>query len=511
MPQRGTAASVLLATTLICSAGVRAPALARAPVCATARTPAAITIHGTMTEENSTGTFERTIDLRSGFSRTVRNNGVQRSLSGFNGTEWTYTNGIPSVIDVPVLMPNGVARAFVSRLGWNDPAVRPSRVARAGATLERTYDLPHMSRVTVVSGSDSLRPSRVMVDADWGIERTTFSDWRCVHDMNYPFTQTQTEGTGETHTIRVSRVDTTHGTPGAFDVPQAQPHGHVTQSPPVEFRYAGKRDRHIVVDATIGGATVPLILDTGAANYVGPQAAQRLGLSVSGGLTLTGVGSGSIAGGFARIPAMTVGNAVLDDEVAIVGPLPWPESATAPAGLTGFEFFAEFRTTIDYPNRTIAFSDFADPPAVDGVRVPLRTINHFPVVEATVNGIPGWFGVDTGDGAGITLFKHFADGAGIRPDPALQQTTGRGVGGTSHFTQSRLRAFSIGTVSIAQPRVLMSDATAGAFASRSLAGNLGSALFSCFRLTLDYRRRELLLFSVPSTEACLQELAADRK
>jgi hypothetical protein len=501
------AASIALAAVLACPGPSRAPALAQTPDCSAAAMPAALSIRGTITEEDATGPFERTIDMRTGFSRTSRENGIERSLSGFNGVAWGFGNGIPSVIDVPPLVPNAAARAFVARLGWNDASVRPSGVARDGGTVERTYDLPQMSRVVVFSTTDLARPSRVTVDADWGVETTAFSDWRCAGGVKYPFEQKQTEATGETQVTHVTSVAATRVPPGTFDVPQSQAHGHITPASPAPFRFAGPRDRHIIVDATIGGTTVPLVFDTGARNYFGPKLAQAQGWAISGGSTITGVGNGGIAAGFARVPAMTIANATLNDEVADVAPLPWPDSANAAAGLTGFEFLAEFRTTIDYPNRTMTFASFADPVPSDGIHVPFKSIEHFPAIEATVNGVPGWFGVDTGDSDAITLFKRFADRAGVVSDPSLQRTTGGGVGGTVRFSQSRLRTFAIGGMSLAAPRVRLSEATAGAFASRSLAGNLGGGLFHCFRLTFDYRLRALWFASDPSTAACLQELS----
>src|SRR5581483_11477152 len=162
-------------------------------------------------------------------------------------------------------------------------------------------------------------------------------------------------------------------------------------------------------------------------------------------------------------------------------------------------------TTIDFPNQTIAFANFTDPAPAGGTLIPLRTEGHFPIIEAAVNGVAGWFGVDTGDAGGITIFPHFAKGAGVVSDATLPHATAGGVGGTTQLTRSRLRTFSLGGMNIENARVFLSGATKGAFASRSLAGNLGNALFHCFRVTFDYRHREMILFGNSATPACLQE------
>lgn len=498
---------MLVSSALACCAGLPAPALARTADCPAAPAATAISVRGTITEGNATGRFERTIDLRSGFSKTVRHNGVEESLEGFNGIAWGFSNGIRNVVDVPTLIPISAARAFVSRLGWNDAGVRPSRVTRAAATIVRTYDLPRMARVTVASGPDVTRPSRVIVAGDWGDETTTLSDWRCVANVVYPFVQTTTDTTGGAQTVRISSVQATHSTRETFDAPRSQVHGRIERTGAAPFRFAGKRDLHIIVDGTIGGITMPLIFDTGGANYFGPATAQKMGWSASGGMTINGVGNGYVAGGFARIPEMTIANATLSNEVAVVAPLPWPENAAAPGGMAGWEFLAEFRTTIDYPNKTIAFANFTDPIPAGGTRIPLATDGHTPVAEASVNGVSGWFGVDTGDGSAITLFKAFAAQARVAADSSLKQTLAGGAGGTSKLSQARVQTFSIGGISIANARVHVSEATAGAFASRALAGNLGGGLLHCFRVTFDYRARAMWLFSVPSTQTCLEQIA----
>ena len=75
-------------------------------------------------------------------------------------------------------------------------------------------------------------------------------------------------------------------------------------------------------------------------------------------------------------------------------------------GLTGFEFFAEFRTTIDYQARTITFSRFDAP--WTGIRIPFYSDGHTLYIEGAVEGHSGVFGFDTGSGATITIFPEFA-------------------------------------------------------------------------------------------------------
>jgi hypothetical protein len=184
--------------------------------------------------------------------------------------------------------------------------------------------------------------------------------------------------------------------------------------------------------------------------------------------------------------------------------LPWPAGPTpqsAPEGLTGFEFFAEFRTIIDYERRVLRFEPF-DAPLPSGSRLPLVMDDHDLYVTAKVDGRPGLFRIDTGDGGSVTLFRTFAAALGLGAGAPQHQIAG-GVGGGLAVTKTRLSSFQLGDETVGGVRADISRTNAGSFASRTLAGNLGAKLLHCFTLAIDFRARTLVLEKTAATKACL--------
>jgi hypothetical protein len=204
----------------------------------------------------------------------------------------------------------------------------------------------------------------------------------------------------------------------------------------------------------------------------------------------------------------SIGGAELRDEAAIVGPLPWASGSAhpnAPVGLTGFEFFAEFRATIDYERRLLRFEALDSPPP-PGTRLRFSTDEHDIYVTAKVNGRPGLFRIDTGDGGTITLFRTFAAYAGLSSPAQPRHSIAGGVGGDLAVTSVRLTRFQLADETLEGIKADVSQTTAGSFASRTIAGNLGAKLLHCFTLSVDFQTRMLTLGKTATTKACLGAL-----
>jgi hypothetical protein len=224
--------------------------------------------------------------------------------------------------------------------------------------------------------------------------------------------------------------------------------------------------------------------------------------TVAGGLDVGGVGGESVAGGYASLRRISIGPAILDNSTAIVAPL--PEAATHPRpglvlqGLTGFEFLTEFRTTIDYGRRTITFAPFGTPmPRANAL--PFRSDGTGIFVEATVGGRKGWFRLDTDDGGTITLFKTFADAIGLGSGGQTRVAAGQ-MGGDLVTRVVRLAAFRLGNQVLTDLSAEIADQEAGAFASRSVAGNIGAGVLSRYTIVIDYQQRQVA-FLTPASSA----------
>ena len=240
-----------------------------------------------------------------------------------------------------------------------------------------------------------------------------------------------------------------------------------------------------------------VVFDTGAANYFSPTWSEQFGLKVSGGLNLSGVGESSTAGGYAVAKKISLGSAELSDEVVLVGPVPW-DARPGPAGSVGFEFLAEFRTTIDYPAQTISFAEFGQPAPNDaGTRVPFYSDGHSIYIEAEVDGHHGLFRLDTGDGGTVTLFAAFAKRNDLYQGTGENVISGAGVGGEVRARKVTLSSFKLAGTDFRELPANLTQNKAGSFASRTLAGSLGGGVLHCYRITFDYPARFLTFQAAP--------------
>ena len=450
--------------------------------------PRAIELRGTYTEGDVPGTFVKIVDLRTGFSRIQKHSAATASSEGFDGTQWSAQNGIVERTDLPGLVRVAHAHAFADRLGWRTGANRDVHVHRMPNGLA----------------------DRAIIDADIGPETVVLSDWRCVSGIAYPFRQSLTDSTGERTAFHALHARLVHPTSSAFAPPPRVDHAllHGTQPVEVPFEFISARDSHMIVPASVNGHTTPVIFDTGGANYFGLQFAQQSGLTVGGGMNIMGPGTGSITAGVAQVKSISIGPAELRDVTGIVAPLPWPNSPGAPQGAAGFEFFAELRTTIDYERKVLQFETYDRPLSAAGAKLPVYSDGHTLYLTATVNGKSGLFMVDTGAGSAITIFKPFADAIALETADSKVDASGSGVGGKIPVIRTALNAFSIAGKTIPNAKASISLNRAGAFASRSVAGNLGGPLLRCFRMTIDDRARMIVLGDEPGTAECLQRLRA---
>jgi len=475
----------------------------------------AAVVTGTITEGGAPGTFEKTIDWRNGHSRTTQVTGIARQLSGYDGVEWGSNNGIVNARDLPALIEDARSKAFVERGGWREAAFAGNAGLRAvaaedGQSVTIAFRPAGGSDVALTFDATTHLVTRITVDTDDGPLVTTLSDWRSIGPVRYPFRQDTIDSTGsetllEVQSVRLQR----RADPAAFARPRPVAHGHLLAgtSSTTPITLTGSRQSHILVPATIAGTETHLIFDTGAANYYSPEAARRFGLAVSGGLNLTGVGESSTNGGFAVADRIAIGNAELRDETVIVAPLPFPSTPTPQGpgaeGFAGFEFLYEFRTTIDYPARTITFASRDQPQPAGGVKVPFYSDGHALYVEAEVEGHRGIFRLDTGDGSTVTIFPKFAAlhaldrGEGPAPAPS-----GGGIGGQVKARDVTFSRFTLAGLHFDNLPGRLSLNKAGAFTSRTLAGNLGAGVLRCFRITFDYQGRTLTFEPGPPAPGC---------
>ncbi len=459
----------------------------------------AIRTHGIVISGGAPATFTQVTDHRTGHWRVSFQSGPLLDVSGFDGTPWDARSGIVTQADLPGIVADAVTEAYMARDGWwnaNDAATMtvigvqnasggPADVIRVeprgGSAVDAWLDRSTHLLVRTVQHTDA------------GDVTTDYSDYRDADRVKLAFRQVSVDATNARTETTVDSANVT-ATVAAADLQRPAPSVHAAFDGPspaiVPFVFTQGDTGQVVVSATVDRKPASLIFDSGGANYLVPDAARRLALTTGGGTDISGVGNASQAASFASVAVIGVGSSQLRDQSAIVAPLPYivqhPRMGLTVDGLLGFETLASFRTTLDYGARTLTLAPFDSPPP-RGVTVPFVTEGAHAYIPVTVDGATGLFGLDTGDSGGVTVFRRFASAHGIFTGPGLQYVAAGGVGGTLGYALYRGSAMTIAGTTLDRPLVIVTDAAAGAFASRAIAGNIGARVLQRFRVTFDYR------------------------
>ena len=120
-------------------------------------------------------------------------------------------------------------------------------------------------------------------------------------------------------------------------------------------------------------------------------------------------------------------------------------------------------------------------------------------VRARLNGVDGFYGVDTGDGGTVTIFPAFAARMKITGASGQVAQGGGGVGGGVKAQPGVCGAIYARRPQLRSATNPLQPANDGRFASKSLAGNLGGALLQCFRITIDFPHHLLLMDPAPKS------------
>lgn len=268
-------------------------------------------------------------------------------------------------------------------------------------------------------------------------------------------------------------------------------------------------NNHIYADVRVNGKGPFLfIFDTGGVNLLTPPTAAELDLKVEGKMEANGAGSGHMEAGLAKVSALTLGDASVNNQVFMVLPLNQMSDVEGldETGMVGFETFRRFVTRIDYGTHTVTLiKPGAFDPKDAGTPIPIAFDGNTIEADASFDGIKGNFIIDTGNRNSITLNTHFVAINGLRAKAGkgVDAVAGWGVGGPTRAFVSRGNVLSFDGYDIKGPVVEMSTDQAGAFAAASLSGNIGAGILKRFVVTLDYGHSRMYLKPVAGTVADL--------
>lgn len=458
------------------------------------------------------GTFRKVIDFRNGRDVISYDVGITRGEQANTRDHgwWVDEKGLPTIQDAPEAKADAATQSYEDRNGWfhPDPAVPMSYV---GSKIEnsRTFDLVRVHpadarELTLWIDSDTHRLDRaVLRDAHQRESTTYFADYRQTGGIWFPFQQKQSTGDAANDVVMTLRD--LHLKSQVNDAEFAPPSSvirdshllHNATSTTIPFSL---RDGVVVVEVSIDGrAPLPFLLDSGGFNLLTPEAVKKLELETQGNIAANGVGTNAFSAHFARIKQYQLGSAELLDQQFLVIPLPLVVTNRGNkepiAGLVGYEIFRRFLVTIDYHRRQLTLA--LPSQQAEGERLQLFFDSRTPIVKASIDGVGGYFGVDTGDDGAITLFKSFYQAHKFPIElPGIKSAEG-GVGGGTSTLLTRVASFAFGRTTIVHPLTELNFAEGGVFASSLTAGNLGSQVFQNFMMTFDYDHRTVYLRKSP--------------
>ena len=243
--------------------------------------------------------------------------------------------------------------------------------------------------------------------------------------------------------------------------------------------------------------TGEFVFDSGAINSITPETAQQLGLKVEWGLSGVGMGNNSFDVGRTQISSIQIGGVTLCNQTFSVVELPYAATHRFPLGIIGtlgYELLKTLTVEIDYDHKTLTLSDGRSFRYTGhGVAVPFFFRGTQPVVEGTIDGIPGTFQIDTGSYASVSLFAPFVKRNALtqRLSARLQGFAGEGVGGPETAYFARSQTHSLGGVLVHDVVTELLEDTEGIGAGGEDAGNVGTGTLQQFNITFDYPHHTL--------------------
>jgi hypothetical protein len=259
-------------------------------------------------------------------------------------------------------------------------------------------------------------------------------------------------------------------------------------------------DNRVFVEARVNGrGPFHLLLDTGAGGVtLSADVAKQLGLHVADAGEGQGVGEKTVHAGHAQIAQLQIGELALADiETNVMDLSDAPQVfGTKPFdGIIGLPVFERVVVKHDYVNRVLTFTapDKFDH-AGAGVIVRFERPRQIPVVAASLDGVAGNFGVDTGARSSLLLYGPFCAQNNLQEKygAKLEGVTGWGIGGPVRSLLARAKELQIGDVTVHDLVIRLSAQKTGLTTSSAMAGLIGPDVLSQFDVTFDYARTRII-------------------
>ena len=481
---------------------------------------AAMTQSGSFAQNGGpSNSFEGVVDLRNGYSRTQLVVGPATFLQGYDGTQWGQQNGVLAIVSLPSLVADAVTQAYLSSYAF----FRRDQQSTFKSGREENLDgqAAYVLHAEPAGGSpadlyfdaSSYRLVKVVAQTAQGIDTTTNSDFQAVQGVPVAMRSVDVNASGTTSVTTLKTIQFSKSLePSAIARPSYVSHG--TLAAPVSIPFVSDLVGglgHVVVPVSLNDKPATLVFDSGGANFLVPDAAKSLGLQASGGIATGGAGTQQQMTAYAHVASVDFGGARLSDQNFVVTPLGYPllhpRKDVAIQGLIGFEYLANFRVSVRYADRQMDLAPFDEPAPSGGVTLPFKSDGAHAYVLATVDKVSGYYLLDTGNAGSIVLTTPFVKEHHLFPKGGLIYRSPGGVGGGYSETHAAAKAFAFAGQTYHDVPVSIPQVTSGFFATRGVAGNLGSGFLSRFTVVFDYKAQTVTF--IPNRDVAMP-FRADR-
>jgi hypothetical protein len=259
-------------------------------------------------------------------------------------------------------------------------------------------------------------------------------------------------------------------------------------------------DGRIFIEVSANGeGPFSFIFDTGGNADISTSVAEKLQLPSGETETGTGMGEKPVTAvnttvrelqiGDLRIANLAFHAISMSDAPAVFGRQPVD-------GIIGFPILDRLVVKVDYERSRLELTlPSAYRPPAAGTTMHFERVRWVPLVNATLDGTPGMFGVDTGARLSLLLHGPFVDQNELRTKyhPEVSGITGWGLGGPIRSQIVRGKRFVMGNLEVRNPLVRLPLQTSGGLTASDTAGLIGPDILRQFNITFDYGRQSITL------------------
>jgi len=240
----------------------------------------------------------------------------------------------------------------------------------------------------------------------------------------------------------------------------------------------------IVVPVTIEGHKYNFLLDSGSDSLaLAPRIAAQLGYK------LYGLSKANIVGEFdvsqTIVPELLIGGLRLNNVTFSVAPIDKPDDNDHLVGVLGLDFWSSAVVGLDFKNKTVTlYPASTSPPDAASLSVlPIALDDGVPRAAASIEGIQGYFMLDTGASSTV-LYHHYFDQLGVKT-PMDELVEMQWIGGVVDMAPYTVNDFALGSTSFKHATILLPPNSSGD--DPRYDGIIGRNLMEYYMMYFDYQ------------------------